>query len=66
MKNAVYTSEFNSVKYPEYPQLFPDMADLIEENIVLGDKNEEDRLIASYWGDLGDDVLDEWGFFLFV
>lgn len=63
MTNAVYTSEFNLVNYPEYPQLFPDMADLIEENIVLGDKNEEDRLIASYWGDLGNDVLDEWGFF---
>lgn len=63
MSNALYTSEFNSANYPEYPQLFPDMADLIEENIVLGDKNEEDRLIASYWGDLGNDVLDEWGFF---
>ena len=63
MKNDVYTSEFNSANYPEYPQLFPDMEDLTEENIVLGDKNEEDRLIASYWGDLGDDVLDEWGFF---
>ena len=63
MKNDVYTIEFNSDKYTEYPQLFPDMADLIDENIVLGDKNEEDRLIASYWGDLGDDVLDKWGFF---
>ena len=63
MKNDVYTIEFNSANYSEYPQLFPDMEDLIEENIVLGDKNEEDRLIASYWGDLGDDVLDEWGFF---
>ena len=63
MTNDVYTSEFNSGKYPEYPQLFPDMALLIEENIVLGDKNEEDRLIASYWPDLGQDVFDEWGFF---
>ena len=63
MNNAVYTSEFYIDKYPEYPQLFPGMAPLIEENIVLGDKNEEDQFIASYWGDLGDDVLDEWGFF---
>lgn len=63
MNNDFYTSEFNSANNPEYPQLFPDMAPLIEENIVLGDKNEEDQFIASYWGDLGDDVLDEWGFF---
>jgi hypothetical protein len=30
---------------------------------VLGDKNEEDQFRASYWDDLGQDVLDQWGFF---
>ena len=39
------------------------MTPLIEENIELGDKIEDDRFIASYWEDLGQDVLDEWGFF---
>lgn len=63
MSNDIYTIKFNIDKYPEYPLLFPDMAPLIEENIELGDKNEEDRLIASYWDDLGQDVFDEWGFF---
>jgi hypothetical protein len=63
MINDLYTIEFNIGKYPEYPQLFSDMTPLIEENIELGDKNEEDRFIASYWEDLGQDVLDEWGFF---
>ena len=39
------------------------MADFIDENIVAGDKDEYDRLNASYWGDLGDDVFDDWGYF---
>jgi len=60
MYNAVYTDEFNPNNYPEF---FPDMASFIQENIVVGDKNEEDRLIASIWGDLGDDVFDDWGYF---
>jgi hypothetical protein len=60
MINSIYTEQI----YPdEYPQFFPDMAPFIDENIELGDKNEEDRLIASYWDDLGDDIFDEWGFF---
>jgi hypothetical protein len=63
MLNDLYTIEFNIGKYPEYPELFPGMAPLIDENILVGDKNEEDRLIASYWEDLGQDVFDEWGFF---
>lgn len=60
MLNSIYTEQI----YPdEYPQFFPDMAPFINENIVLGDKNEEDQFRASYWPDLGNDVLDEWGFF---
>jgi hypothetical protein len=39
------------------------MAPFTNENIVAGDKNEEDILIASQWNDLGDDVFDDWGFF---
>lgn len=60
MDNAEYIYEFNPNNYPEF---FPDMAPFINENIVVGDKNEEDRLIASHWSDLGDDVFDGWGFF---
>ena len=60
MRNRNYTNEFDPNNYPEF---FPDMAPLIEENIVLGYKNEEDQFLASYWRDLGDDVFDDWGFF---
>ena len=60
MLNSRYTEQI----YPdEYPQFFPDMAPFTEENIVLGDKIEEDQFVSSYWPDLGQDVFDEWGFF---
>jgi hypothetical protein len=61
MDNENYTEEFDPFNLQEV--LFPGMADFIDENIVLGDKNEEDRLIASYWNDLGNDVFDDWGYF---
>jgi hypothetical protein len=60
MLNSSYTTQIDPGEYPEF---FPDMAPFINENIVLGDKNEDDRLIASYWPDLGNDIFDEWGFF---
>jgi hypothetical protein len=60
MRNRNYTNEFDP---NEYPQFFPDMAPFIDENILAGDKIEDDRLIASQWRDLGDDVFDDWGFF---
>ena len=60
MRNRDYTYKFDPNDYPEF---FPDMAPFIDENIVLGDKNEEDRLIASEWRDLDNDVFDDWGFF---
>jgi len=61
MRNRDYTSVFNPNNY--YPTFFPNMAPFINENIVLGDKNEEDRWIASRWLDLANDVFDYWGFF---
>ena len=60
MRNRNYTNEFDPNDYPEF---FPDMAPFIDENILLGDKNEEDQFLASHWRDLGDDVFDDWGFF---
>ncbi len=60
MSNELYNYEYEPNNYPQY---FPNMAALIDENIVVGDKSEEDRLLASYWDDLGDDVFDDWGFF---
>jgi hypothetical protein len=59
MKNASYTYEFDP---NNFPLLFPDMAPFTEANIVAGDKGG-DRLQASYWEDLGDDIFDDWGFF---
>ena len=60
MRNREYTNEFDPNDYPEF---FPDMAPFIDENIVVGDKNEEDRIIASQWRDLENDIFDDWGFF---
>ena len=59
MKNALYTYQFNP---QNFSPLFPNMEPFIAENIVAGDKGE-DRLMASYWEDLGSDIFDNWGFF---
>lgn len=61
MANQGYTEEFDPNSYQS--EFFPDMANFIDSNIVAGDKAEEDRLIASYWDDLGNDVFDDWGYF---
>ena len=61
MRNRVYTSEFNP--NDDYPEFFPTMAPFTNENIVAGDKNGDDRLFASHWRDLDNDVFDDWGFF---
>lgn len=60
MRNRDYTNEFDPNDYPEF---FPDMEPFTDENILVGDKSEDDRLIASQWRDLDDDVFDDWGFF---
>lgn len=61
MENENYTNEFDPQNF--YPQFFPEMEPLIDENIVAGDKSNNDRLIASYWNDFGNDVFDDWGYF---
>jgi hypothetical protein len=61
MDNENYTEEFDPYSYQA--EFFPGMADFVDANIIAGDKIEEDRLIASYWNDLGDDVFDDWGYF---
>lgn len=60
MFNDNYNVEFTPSNYPEY---FPDMSPLIDENIIEGDKNPDDRLISSIWDDWGNDIFDDWGFF---
>jgi hypothetical protein len=60
MRNRDYTDEFDPQNYPEY---FPGMAPFTDENIVVGDKLDEDRLLASQCRDWDDDVFDDWGFF---
>ena len=60
MRNRDYTNEYDPLDYPDY---FPGMAPFTDENIVVGDKSDEDRLIASQWRDWDDDVFDDWGFF---
>lgn len=62
MDNDNYTYELNPIDLQS--ELFPDLTDFIDENIVKGDKTEEDRLIASYWDDLGSDIFDDWGILL--
>lgn len=61
MDHENYTEEFDP--YNKQSILFPDMADFIDENILQGNKSSEDRLIATYWNDLGNDVFDDWGYF---
>lgn len=61
MDNENYTEEFDP--YDKQSTLFPDLADFTSDNIVQGDKTEENRLISSYWRDLGNDVFDNWGYF---
>jgi hypothetical protein len=61
MSDNNFTFEFDPYDYQA--EFFPGMADFIDENIEAGDKAPEDRLRASYWDDLGDDVFDDWGFF---
>lgn len=61
MENELYTERINPYTYQSI--FFPGMADFIDGNIVQGDKSAGDRLIASYWMDLGNDVFDDWGYF---
>jgi len=61
MSNDIYTNEFDPNQYQS--DYFPGMSPFTEENIVIGDKTEEDRLIASFWYDWGDDIFDDWGYF---
>lgn len=61
MSNDNYTAEFNPNNYQA--EFFPSMADFIDGNIIAGDKDESDRLNASYWDDLGNDIFDDWGYF---
>jgi len=61
MSYNIYTYRYDP--YSRQNTLFPNLADFIDENIVAGDKQENDRLIACKWMDLGDDVFDQWGFF---
>lgn len=60
MGNEIYTQE---VRPTEYTTFFLGMAPFVDGNIIAGDKNTNDRLIASYWRDWGDDIFDDWGFF---
>jgi hypothetical protein len=61
MDREDYRDEFDPYNYQQ--DFFPGMADFIDTNIVAGDKSSENRLLASYWNDLGNDVFDEWGYF---
>jgi len=60
MDNEDYRDEFDPVTRTS---IFPDMVQITVDNIVAGDKTEENRLNASYWNDWGNDVFDEWGYF---
>lgn len=61
MANDDYREEFDPHDHQE--EFFPGMADIVEDNIVAGDKEPDDKFLASYWDDLGDDIFDDWGYF---
>lgn len=49
--------------YDYQSSFFPGMANFVDGNIIAGDKDSGDRLNATYWSDLGNDVFDDWGYF---
>jgi len=61
MDSENYTQEFDPFSLQN--TLFPGMADFVDANILQGGKESGDRLNASYWSDLGNDVFDDWGYF---
>jgi len=62
-KDMVYINYKITIDPVNYQTIFfPDMAEFVDSNIVVGDKSSDDRLISSYWVDWGDDVFDNWGF----
>lgn len=58
-----FGNEENPYVPSDYSDLFPNMAELSDENIVEGYKGEEQRLYACYWLDVKYDIFDGWGFF---
>lgn len=58
-----YNYEHN---YIELQQLFLETAQPNTSNIVAGDKLEADKFKAVYIYDWGNDIFDNWGFFLFT
>jgi len=61
MRIDSYDYKFNPYNYQNI--FFSGFSDLVDENILAGDKDESDRLNACCWEDLGNDVFDDWGFF---
>lgn len=55
MNYSNYTDEFTPSNYPD---LFVRLEPLIDENIIIGDKEENMKLISSYWDDWGNDIYD--------
>lgn len=60
MDTSEFTDEFTPANNLN---LFPDLPIIIDANIIVGDKNSEDKNIGSYWSDWGNDVFDDWGWF---
>ena len=60
MDNDFYRRVFEP---SEYSDLFPNMAELIDENVVEGYKDPEERLVVSFWRNFGNDIFDIWGNF---
>lgn len=60
MYNDHYINEYDPADYPDF---FQNMAPFIQDNIIVGDKDELDVYNASTWDDLGDDIFDDWGYF---
>lgn len=60
MDKHLYRISMNPFKFPQY---FPNMAPLVDENVVTGDKMPIQRLESCFWYDWGNDVFDLWGHF---
>ena len=61
MTNISYDTSITPYNYQS--QLFPDLSDFTTDNIVQGDKTDENKYMASYWHQFGNYIFDNWGYF---
>jgi hypothetical protein len=67
MRENIYNDSFSGDRLVELAALFvsSNIDPPSDDNVVQGDKSEENRYQSSYWADWSGDVFDSWGNFFF-